>query len=165
LLVISGCGAHYRLELAAAQPERLPPGMNVLESSACPSSQWRTSYEWRARAREPGKAVRVSSSCIEPAIAAQPGALRLDGDAKIELTGKAGGASVEPRTLEQFTFADKDGVVEIKDAGGRARTIVQVERIEYFPNAVIIRIVGGGGFIVDPRAVLAVRWNSSAPSK
>ncbi|MFY0539511.1 hypothetical protein [Nannocystis pusilla] len=63
--------------------------------------------------------------------------------------------------LEGFTFDDKDGIAEIRDAGGRVRTIAQVARIDYYRNAVIIRVAGGAGFIVGPESVLGVRWNDA----
>lgn len=168
-LLVSGCATHYQLDVIATEPERLPPGMFTLESSACPSAAWRTSYDWRAfpdAHRKRGRPVRISSRCADVPGQAQAGKVELAGDAKIELTGSVRGSGpAEPRMLEGFTFDAGDGIVDIRDTNGRPRTIAQVKRIEYYGNVVIIRAADGSGFIVDPPAVLGVRWNADAAKK
>lgn len=168
-LLVSGCATHYQLDLVASEPARLPPGMSPLDASACPSAAWRTSYDWRASPddrRGRGKPVRVSSRCADLATQAQAGKVELAGDAKIELTGSARGPGpAEHRMLQEFSFDDGSGVVDIRDTNGRPRTIGQVKRIEYHSNVVIIRVADGSGFIVDPQAVLGVHWNADAAKK
>lgn len=166
LFVVSGCGTHYQLEITTEGPDRLPPGIRSLDASACPGQRWRTVYDWRTRATKPyqkGTAARIISRCVDPEAVAERGRVKLDGEAKLELTGTVGSTPPDSGMLDVFKFERKGGIVVLREAGGRARTIEQVESIEYYRNAVIIRVADGAGFIVSPDSMLGVRWNGEAP--
>ena len=160
--VLSGCGTHYQLEVTTEGPDRLPPGIHDLDASACPGQRWRTVYDWRAgatTAHPKGTAARIISRCVD--LEAAPGSdrVQLAGEAKLEVTGTAGSAT-DAKMLDAFKFERAGGIVVIREAGGRARTIENVEKIEYHHNAVIIRVADGSGFIVSPDSVLGVHWNA-----
>jgi hypothetical protein len=164
-ILVSGCATHYQLDVAASRPAETPRYVDV----TCPSDAWRTSYDWRKRPdrhSRRSRLVRVSSRCVDAPAQAQASQVELDGKVRLELSGSVqGGGAAEPRMLEGFTFEDQDGSVDIRDTDGRPRTITQVQRIDYYRNAVIIRVASGAGFIVDPQAVLTVRWNVAAAKK
>lgn len=166
LFVVSGCGTHYQLEITTEGPDRLPPGIHSLDASACPAQRWRTVYDWRTRATKPQQkrtAARIISRCIDPETVAERDRVKLDGEAKLELTGTVGSTPPDSEMLDVFTFERKSGVVVIREAGGRARTIEHVGSIEYYRNAVIIRVADGAGFIVSPDSMLGVHWNAEPP--